>query len=126
MVVNVLGTEYEIIFEDFGRDNRDGYCSVIDKKIHIDTQITNEDRKRIVLRHEIMHAFFFESGLENYFYDEQLISFIALQFDKIEKVFKEIKIDQDKIDLDQCRVCCTEDEKPCDSCIHNPLNRKEK
>ena len=95
--INILGTDYKIIYENFGRDNRDGYCDVEKKEIHIDTQITNNTRKKIVLKHEIMHAFFFESGLEEYFCDETIISFIALQFDKINKIFEVIKNEIHKV-----------------------------
>ena len=91
MKVNILGTKYTIIYENFGRDNRDGYCNVINKEIHIDIQITNEIRKKNVLKHEIIHAFLFESGLENYFYDEVLISYFALQFDKIKNAISEVE-----------------------------------
>ena len=95
MKVNILGTDYEIIYENFGRDDRDGFVSIDNKTIHIDSQITSKVRKEIALKHEIVHAFFFESGLEEYFYDEKLISWVAIQFNKIKNVFEEV-LDKDE------------------------------
>ena len=91
MNVNILGAKYKILYENFGRDTRDGYLSIDNKTIHIDTQITSKERQDIALKHELVHAFFYESGLEEYFYDEKLVSWIAIQFDKINKVFEEIE-----------------------------------
>ena len=51
--------------------------------------------RKKVLRHEIIHAFLYESGLhENwthpqYGHDETYVDWIALQFDKLLKAFKE-------------------------------------
>ena len=57
-----------------------------------------EYRKQ-VLRHEIVHAFLFESGLdinsnksEEWARNEEMIDWLAIQFHKIEKVFKELDI----------------------------------
>lgn len=83
MKISILGTDYKIIYENFGRDNRDGYCNYVKKEICVDSQCSKEYQKHI-LRHEIIHAFFFESGLENYNNDEILVNWIAMQFDKIE------------------------------------------
>ena len=71
MKVNILGTDYEIIYENFGKDIRDGFVSIDTKTIHIDSQITSKERHDIALKHELVHAFFYESGLEEYFYDEK-------------------------------------------------------
>lgn len=90
MKLNILGTDYKIVFENFGRDTRDGYIDIDNKVIHIDTQITSKTRKDIAIKHEIIHAFFFESGLEEYFYDEKLVSWVAMQFDKIKNIFNEV------------------------------------
>ena len=91
--ISILGTTYKIIIENFGSNIRDGYCNYVKKEIHVDSQCSKEYQKHI-LRHEIIHAFFFESGLENYNNDEKLVSWIAMQFDKIEKVYKEVLEDE--------------------------------
>ena len=88
--INILGTKYKIIYEDFGESKRSAYCDVTNKEIHIDNKYSPIYTKHST-RHEIIHAFFFECGLEDYFNDETLTSFIALQFDKIEKLFKKVE-----------------------------------
>lgn len=90
MKINILGTNYKLIFEDFGNSKRDAYCDVTNKEIHINNQCSDHYMKHSI-RHEIIHAFFFESGLEEYFYDETLTSYIALQFDKIADAFKAVE-----------------------------------
>jgi len=106
--VNVLGTEYEIIrgvkeSEDSKlRNNRDGYCDFTTKKIVIAEMIPDEDTvedmeyyEKKVIRHELIHAFLYESGLDvcsDWARNEELIDWIALQSDKIFKVFEELKI----------------------------------
>ena len=53
-----------------------------------------EKKKKKVLRHEIIHAFLLESGLQENFthpeygHDETFIDWIAVQFPKILKAFK--------------------------------------
>ena len=47
--------------------------------------LTNDRSQELdmVLRHEIMHAFFYECGLMKYADDELLVDFIAMQFNKL-------------------------------------------
>lgn len=45
----------------------------------------------MVLRHEIIHAYFFESGLLDYGTNEQLVDWIVLQFPKMLETFKRIE-----------------------------------
>lgn len=52
-----------------------------------------EEFKKKVLRHEIIHAFFGESGLRScseYAEDEELVDWIAIQFPKILKAFEQV------------------------------------
>lgn len=96
MTISILGTKYKIIFEDFGNHStRDAYCDPVNKEIHISNQYGEEYTKHSI-RHEITHAFFFESGLEKYFNDEDIVSYIALQFDKIQKAFAEAENGRNK------------------------------
>jgi hypothetical protein len=105
MKVNVLGTEYEISIN--GNDAHfkhgiDGYCDETTKKIVIDEMIPDEmskgdlkDFQNKVIRHELIHAFLFESGLaecSEWATNEEMIDFFAKQFPKIQKVFEELKI----------------------------------
>jgi len=97
--VNILGTEYSIEIDDTLETELDGLCKEYDKRISIrnagsmldDDDSTGVKKIRFdeVLRHEIIHAFFYEAGLEDYSDNEQLVDWIAKQFPKLEKAFKE-------------------------------------
>ncbi len=70
--VSILGTEYSILEEKLGSDTIDGYCDYTSKEIHIRSDNYNElgDFKQLQkkqLRHEIIHAFLSESGLQSNF-----------------------------------------------------------
>lgn len=106
--VDILGTKYSIYELDKKDDkileNADGYCDKTTKKIVItvksdDNQLEDfEVYRKGVLRHEILHAFLFESGLhENmthpqYGHDEEMVDWFAKQYPKIDKVFKELGV----------------------------------
>lgn len=102
--VSILGTEYSIIEEKLGSDAVDGYCDYTSKEIHIRSDNYNElgDFKRLQkkqLRHEIIHAFLSESGLQSNFehtqqfgHEETMVDWIAIQFPKILKVFDDLGI----------------------------------
>lgn len=106
--VNILGTKYSIMFKNIKDDKylkeSDGYIDKTSKKIVIcnkedDNELDYfEVHQRKVLRHEIVHAFFFESGLaeniENLHYgvSETMVDWIAIQFPKIYKIFEQLNI----------------------------------
>ncbi len=102
MKVNVLGTEYIIkVDSDYLKENgADGVCKSYDKEIVIrenadflcpnDKAETKELRKKEVIRHELIHAFFDESGLNDYSQNEQLVDWLASQFPKMLQAFKEV------------------------------------
>jgi hypothetical protein len=104
--VNVLGTEYEIV--ELPADQLKGMAGETDfytKEIRLsdlsDTCIKSmtvniEAFKRDSLKHEIIHAFLFESGLdmqsgdtESWAQNETMVDWIALQFPKIFKAFQD-------------------------------------
>lgn len=98
--VNILGTEYEIITDDsIVSQNVDGLCKSYDKQIIIrskgnmlcadDSDEVKALRYREVLRHELVHAFFDEAGLDDYSNNEQLVTWIASMFPKMVKAFAE-------------------------------------
>ena len=99
--INILGTEYEFAINDneCREMNADGLCKFYDKKILFRSaenmlepdcsSETKEIRQQEVKRHEIIHAFFAESGLFDYSDNEQLVNWIAIQFPKMLEVFKE-------------------------------------
>lgn len=107
---NILGTYYTIQErprkEDKFLENADGYCDKTAKKIVI---ITKDDDNQLedfevyrkgILRHEVLHAFLFESGLhENmthpqYGHDEEMLDWFAKQYPKIKKVYQKLEIEE--------------------------------
>ena len=105
--VSILGTTYTIFTDNSADDERlegaDGYSDWTTKRIVIwdGKGYSNlgdvEKYRNKVLRHEIIHAFVFESGLHEVatFDDEhfeQMVDWIAIQFHKIKEVFNELKI----------------------------------
>ena len=107
-VINILGTTYTIeertAQEDASLKDADAYCDRTTREIVLskfsDDECTIHDpewyRKKL-LRHEIIHAFLFESGLgecsewnnNNSQHSEQFVDWIAIQFPKMQKVFEE-------------------------------------
>ena len=102
--INVLGTEYAIILEEFADSDTDGYCDYTNREIHLRSDNTNgvgdfDELQRKQLRHEIIHAFLSESGLQanyehykQFGHEETIVDWFAIQSTKIFKVFKELDI----------------------------------
>ena len=110
--VNILGTNYKIIFKSESEEIRLkenwGFTDYHTKEIYIHDDIEKEtvtscknlkDFKNKVIRHEILHAFLYESGLrENtnhsdaWAENEEMVDWFAIQFSKILKVYKELNI----------------------------------
>ena len=104
MNLNILGTLYTVEEltreEDPALENMDGYCDKTTKRIVISTRIPDsnlgdwEVYRRKILRHEIIHAFLFESGLHEcwehgFGHDETYVDWIAAQHPKLHAVFVE-------------------------------------
>ena len=109
--ITVLGQEYKLLK---GNENQypvlkdaNGYVDLYAKKIIIDeTFATPEsnfksERPDLALnhiyRHEIIHAFFSESGINyNLSNDEEesLVDWIALQFPKMKRAFEELGVEE--------------------------------
>lgn len=102
--VLILGTEYTIVYEPFEKKGEDGYCDCTSKEIHIRNdnayEVGNfEWLQKKQLRHELIHAFLCESGLESnyehykqYGHEETMVDWIAIQFPKILNVFQELDV----------------------------------
>ena len=105
--LNVLGTLYSVFYKDEQTDKFlkecDGYTDKTTKQIVIstepkDNQLGNWDEyRKKVLRHEIIHAFLFESGLHgqaNYDaqngqeHPEMMVDWFAAQWHKLAEAFK--------------------------------------
>jgi Zn-dependent peptidase ImmA (M78 family) len=97
--VNVLGTDYLISYSTQDKDpelkNLSGYCITSQKKIVVEEKKGDPYTEKWVLRHEIIHAFLHESGLEKEVQwadsEETIVDWIALQFPKMLKAFEETK-----------------------------------
>lgn len=104
MKINILGTDYELLFgtpEQYEKLNRcDAYNDLHSKKIVIRNKFP-DDREYMdnidnvyipkLIRHEIVHAFMYESGLWNnseWGSDETLTDWIAIQTPKLFQVFE--------------------------------------
>lgn len=114
MKIDVLGTPYEILYKNYEDDpefserSLDGYCDSVEKQIVICNMKTfptwgnNTDEyckeyEKIVLRHEMIHAFLNESGLQDsssfcqsWAKNEEMVDWIAIQLPKIVKTMKEV------------------------------------
>ena len=112
MKIDVLGTKYEIVKKDyqdteFEKVGADGRCKFYERLIVCGNLSTfpgyeNEPTKAIeeaekhTLRHEIVHAFLNESGLQSsagkysdaWAYNEEMVDWIALQGLKIYEAWK--------------------------------------
>ncbi len=100
--VNILGTEYKVISEPFKDKDIDGYCDYTSREIRIRDDNVNEvgdfdELMRKQLRHEIVHAFLAESGLQSNYehykqfgHEETIIDWIAIQFPKMIKAFQSV------------------------------------
>lgn len=101
MTVDILGTRYTMTESDkvknMNLNNADGYCDHSTKKIVIDTFQDSpgsledlESYRKLVKRHELIHAFLFESGLgsESWGTNEEIVDWIAFQFPKMLEAFQ--------------------------------------
>ena len=105
MNISILGTNYEMIISNIAQDKalKDtcGYCDETVKKCVInDFSETKGEPNRVenisaiiktTKRHELVHAFLNESGLasESWAANEEIVDWIAIQFPKLLKAFKE-------------------------------------
>lgn len=104
MKVNVLGTEYNVIEANEETDKslvgKDGYCDTSTKECVVDEMTRTEpnqkknlpEYKKQVIRHELIHAFLYESGLDvcsEWAKNEELVDWVSIQFPKMLKAFNE-------------------------------------
>lgn len=108
--VNILGSEWTIkwvedreLLDDF---DYDGFTdksirTIVINRIECHSKDSIRDYNvyfNSVLRHEIIHAFLFESGIGSCYHvnlwghDEFMVDWMASQFPKIQKVYKELNI----------------------------------
>lgn len=111
--VSVLGQDYNIFYVEKEKANdpkfsgSDGYTEIETKEIFIQKELFDDSEKdsltvkdlprlgRRVLRHEIIHAFMEESGLNEgngWVHNEECVDWIAKQFPKMLKAFREVGV----------------------------------
>jgi hypothetical protein len=107
--VNILGTEYEVIMDapdEMLPEDADGAMDHSVKRIVVAKFESNRNSikdldvyRKKVLRHEVIHAFLFESGLWNnsgnvtaWGQSEEITDWFAIQSPKIMKVFEELEV----------------------------------
>lgn len=108
--VNVLGTEIKIEEREEAKDNKLKNCvGYFDSSLHLivlkklipdDASLGDlKQYQREVLRHEVIHAFLYESGLDgssgasaNWATNEEMVDWLAIQSPKIFKVFQDLEV----------------------------------
>lgn len=113
--INILGTEYKFIDKvergkDLDLENNFGICCYYQKVIKIvdidtvaacdnETRFDKESLRKETIRHELIHAFIYESGLrdsshspQNWGQDEEIIDWFAVQMPKIFKIMTELGV----------------------------------
>nr|DAF80502.1 MAG TPA: Methyltransferase FkbM domain [Bacteriophage sp.] len=111
--IDILGTEYKVVQGSQATlpelADVDGYTDTSTKTIVVDDMksIINEkgmkknleEHKKAIMRHEVIHAFLFESGLaENsntsdaWAVNEEMVDWLAIQAPKIYKTFQKLNI----------------------------------
>ena len=99
--VDVLGTIYHIVFageEEYPalKDELISFTDTEEKEIVLGNgfALNHSSFQAAVIRHEVLHAFIFESGLgenaresDNVFADEEVVDWFALQFPKLMEAY---------------------------------------
>ena len=104
MKINVLGTEYELLESNRRLDAKlescgDGYCDTSIKRCVVDdmqetgvqAKANLQEYKKSVIRHELIHAFLFESGMDacsRWANEEEMVDWLAIQAPKLMAAFK--------------------------------------
>lgn len=104
MKIDVLGSEYEVLKRNVREDPKlgddsGGYCDPTVRRIVIamfEDDVNNCDDMDCIykqtLRHEIIHAFAFESGLSGcseWAMNEEMVDWVAAQFPKLIQSFEQ-------------------------------------
>lgn len=105
--VRVLGVGYMISVIDSRDNDNGGEVDLYEKRIKVyswkdEENVSNKEKIiKHCLRHEIIHAFLFESGLndncfncvDSWAANEEMVDWFAIQYPKIRAVFKELNIE---------------------------------
>lgn len=107
--ISILGTPYRVYTDVTEQDkpmmkDADGLTDFTTKEIFIapmkadpDSMQDLEHYERRTIRHEIIHAMLFESGLDantDWARNEEIVDWIAIQFPKIAEAFKGMAVEE--------------------------------
>lgn len=92
--VDILGTRWMVVSENFGNKDFDGLTDFTTRTIKVRNDNVQEfdnfkELYKRTVRHEVLHAFMIESGLDSNFnhpeygHDETFVDWVAIQFPKI-------------------------------------------
>lgn len=105
MNVDILGEKYTVEthteYDDEKLIGRNGYCDNISKTIVVDNLSEYADAEKThvrnhVLRHECIHAFLNESGLQEQceWVTEECVDFFSIQYPKMKRIFEKLGIEE--------------------------------
>ena len=106
LIIHILGTDYTIRVvpandEHLSYQAASGTCEAYSKELYVKDFTAENDPKQYkcideyckkVLRHEIIHATFFEAGLGKYFEDEELTETLAHLAPKMAKIMEAVDL----------------------------------
>ena len=106
LIVPILGTDYTIHVVSADDERLDyqeasGTCEAYSKELYVKDFTTENDPKQYkridkyckkVLRHEIVHAVFFEAGISKYFEDEELVETLAHLAPKMVEIMEALNL----------------------------------
>lgn len=104
MDIDILGTKYLIEYKDVSEyerlENNEAITNTNNKTITMSKRERPQGYTNKILRHEIIHAFLYESGLSCNSYNtdygwaecEEMVDWFAIQSPKIFEVFKKLDL----------------------------------
>ena len=108
MIINILGSKWKLFYktaeEDTLLEDMAGYTDWTTKTIVVEngfrtTLKDSEQYQKKVVRHEIIHAYLFESGLyecssaiDDWATNEEMVDWFAFQAPKIYETFKQANV----------------------------------
>lgn len=87
-VINIKGTDYKIVFQDYLCGSL-GVTRPVAKEIFIENSDNIDDLKDTIA-HELIHAYFYECGLQQYFDDEILVTWLGKHIFKISETVESL------------------------------------
>lgn len=102
-IVKVMGMDYKLKFctseeqPKFKSLSAAGLCEPYERILYINIEDMGDEDAfanvfsyiKQVIRHEVMHAMFFECGLTDYMRDETLVEFLACAYPKMEATLEQ-------------------------------------